>query len=777
MNFLHELTQRMSRPKGILLMGIVATSACGGPRTTDPTATQLQISPKALTLEAGSTNQFVAVSTPAGNGRPITWTSSNPAVATVSENGMVTGVAAGTATIMAASDGANAGSAVTITAPARQLQLSPQAVTIPPAEKAQIFVASTPADNDNMPVTWVTSNDAVATVTDMGVVTGVAAGRATITAASDGATAASTVTVTDPPGGQVRISPEAVTVGPGEKAQLVVASTPARNDMPVTWTTSNDAVATVSDMGVVTGVAAGRATIVATSDGATATSAVTVTDPPVRRVRISPDAVTVAPGEKAQLVVASTPARNDMPVTWTTSNDAVAVVSDMGVVTGVAAGRATIMATSDGATATSTVTVTDPPVRQVRISPDAVTVEPGEKAQLVVASTPARNDMPVTWATSNDAVATVSDMGVVTGVAAGRATIMATSDGATATSTVTVTDPPPPPQPPQPPQPPGNQLLWVSPQAVTIEPWMTTRLVAGSAVWSEPFPKTWTSSDPAVATVNAYGAVTGVATGRATITVTNEGASAQSEVTVAEGPSGGPAWPNEPPGLMLISDYSFNDPLPIGPDVPVGSRGWGIDNQSGNATQVSDPTVPEGSTNVMQYRYPKGMRDGIGPATTYRQMGGHELYVGFWWKASKPFHPHSSGVNKIAFTFSKSNLLSYINMQGTSEPYSITIHDAPLGNAQTLVPNRTTTPVMLGVWHRIELYEKYSTTASSNDGIVRWWVDGVLNGDYTNLNYAQDAGWGEFQFAATFGGNTGETKAEDDYYWYGRVRLSGPLRR
>src|SRR6185436_5445084 len=170
MNFVNELAQRMSRLKGILLIGFVATSACGGPQSTEPTATSLQVSPKALTLEAGMTNQFVAIPALAGSSRPVTWTSSDPAVVTVSPNGTVTGIAAGTATITASSDGANARAAVTITAPAIRLQLSPQAVTIPPAERVQIFVASTPARN-NVPVTWATSNDAVATVSDMGVVT------------------------------------------------------------------------------------------------------------------------------------------------------------------------------------------------------------------------------------------------------------------------------------------------------------------------------------------------------------------------------------------------------------------------------------------------------------------------------------------------------------------------------------------------------------------------------------------------------------------------------
>ena len=232
------------------------------------------------------------------------------------------------------------------------------------------------------------------------------------------------------------------------------------------------------------------------------------------------------------------------------------------------------------------------------------------------------------------------------------------------------------------------------------------------------------------------------------------------------------AWPNEPAGLIVISDYGFDDPLPVGHSVPVGRSGWRINNESNNATRVGDPTAPLSPINVGQWKYPKGMKDGVGPATMYRPMNGREVYVGFWWKASRPFDPHPSGVNKIAFTWSKSNLLSYINMQGTSEPYSLTIHDAPLGNDQTLFPNVVTSRVMLGVWHRIELYQKYSTTASSNDGIVRWWVDGVLNGSYTTLNFVQDVGFSEFQFAPTYGGNAGAIKSEDDFYRFDHVHIS-----
>jgi uncharacterized protein YjdB len=449
MNFLHTPTQRMSRLKGILLMCIVATSACGGSRSTDPTMTQLQISPKALTLETGQTNQFVVVSAPRGNGLPVvTWISSNPGVATVSETGGVTGVAAGTATIMATSDGANARSIVTVTDPVRQLQISPEAVTLETGQTTQFVVVSTPADND-LPVTWTSSNLAVATVSENGAVTGVAAGTATITAAGGGATARSAVTVKEPSVEQLQISPEAVTLETGQTAQLVIASTPADSHLPVTWTSSNPAVATVHEDGVVNGVAAGSATITATSGGANADAAVTVTEP-VRQLQISPDAVTLESGQTTQFVVVWTPAGKELPVTWASSNPAVATVHENGAVTGVAAGTATITATSGGANAGSAVTVTDPPVTQLQISPQAVTLEAGQTAQFAVVGVTITGQTlsvgNVNWSSSDTEVANVNGSGLVTARAAGAATITATSQGKSGTATafsVTTNTPPP----------------------------------------------------------------------------------------------------------------------------------------------------------------------------------------------------------------------------------------------------------------------------------------------------------------------------------------------
>jgi len=131
-------------------------------------------------------------------------------------------------------------------------------------------------------------------------------------------------------------------------------------------------------------------------------------------------------------------------ITWTTSDAAVAVVSSQGIVTAVApGGPVTITATSEGKTGTATVSVVVPVVTAVSVSPDVAAVGVGGTVALtatvvdqngVVIASPA-----VTWSTSNSAIATVSEAGVVTGVAAGGpVTITASSSGKSGTASVTV---------------------------------------------------------------------------------------------------------------------------------------------------------------------------------------------------------------------------------------------------------------------------------------------------------------------------------------------------
>ena len=126
-------------------------------------------------------------------------------------------------------------------------------------------------------------------------------------------------------------------------------------------------------------------------------------------------------------------------------------------------------------------------------------------------------------------------------------------------------------------------------------------------------------------------------------------------------------------------------------------------------------------------------------------------------------------MNKVAFwqtpTWGSS---ADIQMYGPGPYYLHVVTQFPAGTFR-LTPNATATPVQLGAWHRVEWHMKYGSGGA--DGVVEWWLDGVLQGRYTNVQTPNDAGFIEYQFSPTWGGNDG-TKTEDDYYLYDHVKLS-----
>lgn len=242
-------------------------------------------------------------------------------------------------------------------------------------------------------------------------------------------------------------------------------------------------------------------------------------------------------------------------------------------------------------------------------------------------------------------------------------------------------------------------------------------------------------------------------------------------------------WPNEPAGSTLITDWSFNTisgPLP-------GPR-W---RNNGGSLIVSDVTAPLSPTNVLKFPYPVGFLSGYAPDTVYFPLNNlSEIYFGYWWKASNPWHAHSSFINKIAFQFTDltgGQLIQIMFGNGGSEPYRVMsslefngVDNSHLGNGYGDAPgtwqlfgNASEGKVTLGHWHRIEVYIKKGTSSSSKNGIIRWWVDGILVGNFSNVNYPTPP-FIEYQFSPTWGGAVGARKSEEDYYYYDHVRISQP---
>jgi len=329
------------------------------------------------------------------------------------------------------------------------------------------------------------------------------------------------------------------------------------------------------------------------------------------------------------------------------------------------------------------------------------------------------------------------------------------------------------------------QIL-VSPNAILLFPTQSQQFAAyarTAAGDSTTVAVTWSATAGTISPSGLYtpGPAGGVYEVRAT--ATQGGPSGVASVTVSDGPppSSG-SWPNEPAGFSLISDYGFGDVIPVTNDpIALGSSGWQAQwNTAGNGTLIADAGAPVSLGGVYQVRYPMGFVDGTAPSTVEHPLPSRptELYWGVWWKPSNPFQSDASGVNKIAFIWTPSGNTDLIYFDLSPNPWRIrAMDDLYAGGGPDAgkrdEPNVTTTVITLGQWHRIEIYVKYSTGANA-DGILKWWVDGVLNGTYTNLKMVQDGGFNSVSFSPTYGGAGGDVKTETDYYWFDHTRLSRP---
>jgi len=167
-------------------------------------------------------------------------------------------------------------------------------------------------------------------------------------------------------------------------AQVQDGSGAAVPGASVTWTVQDPKIVSVSATGVVTALALGSSQVAANAFGKSGLAMITVTKPPVASVRLQADRADIAVDATLQLSASALDANGaampDRAIDWTTSNPGIASVNGSGLVTGVAAGTATITATSEGKSSNATVTVSQV-VARVDVSPASVSVQAGQSRQ------------------------------------------------------------------------------------------------------------------------------------------------------------------------------------------------------------------------------------------------------------------------------------------------------------------------------------------------------------------------------------------------------------
>ena len=323
----------------------------------------------------------------------------------------------------------------------------------------------------------------------------------------------------------VKLNQTSLALETGNTANLIATVEPAGAVGSVSWSSSNDAIASVAD-GVVTAKSAGSATITAKISTFSATCTVTVSDPYVKVASVTLDktSLELVEGDAAQLTATVAPDNaTDKTVTWKSSDTKVATVSASGEVVAVAEGKATITAAAGDASASCEVAVAKKviAVESISLNETALELTEGETATLTATVLPENaTDKTVTWTSDTPAVATVAD-GVVTAVAEGTAKITAKAGDASVLCSVTV----------------KKKVIAV--ESVTLDPTSLELTVGGTAALTATvLPEnatdktvTWSCDNTAVATV-ADGVVTAVAEGTAKVTAHAGDASAVCTVTV-----------------------------------------------------------------------------------------------------------------------------------------------------------------------------------------------------------------------------------------------------
>ncbi|MCR1871299.1 Ig-like domain-containing protein [Longicatena caecimuris] len=442
----------------------------------------VKLSAISKTMYRGETTKLTATSS---NKKPVSWTSSDPTIASVDSNGTIKTLKNGTVKISASANGGKAACTITVKEP---IQISATTSSIYRGKTTTL--KAIPAYSTT--ITWMSSNPLIATVSSNGVVTGKKAGTVTITAKAFGKSVAKTIKVVEP---SLKVT-GSTSLYRGKTTTLKATTSYSTK---VTWTSSKPSIATVSSNGVVTGKKAGTVTITAKAFGKSVTKTIKVVEPSLKVT----GSTSLYRGKTTTLKATTS---YSTKVTWTSSKPSIATVSSNGVVTGKKAGTVTITAKAFGKSVTKTIKVVEPSLKVT----GSTSLYRGKTTTLKATTSYSTK---VTWKSSNSSIATVSSTGVVTGKKAGTVYIYANAYGKSVKYKLTIKEP----------------ALKLNKSSSSIYKGKTTTLKATTSYRTK---VTWKSSNSSIATVSSTGVVTGKKAGTAYIYANAYGKSVKCKVTV-----------------------------------------------------------------------------------------------------------------------------------------------------------------------------------------------------------------------------------------------------
>jgi uncharacterized protein YjdB len=346
-------------------------------------------------------------------------------------------LAGATLAAAACSDPASSGT------PVERVDVQPASLTITAGETGVLAVQLYDASGnllDPRAVFWSSQDTSVASVNPAGLVTAIAPGKVQIAASIDGKSDVASVAVTRDRIILVRILPASGSVSVGNTLQLDAEARTGGgqvvDDPAVSWSSSNPAVATVNTAGLVTAHAAGSVSIRASVDDAEGAAVINVVPVPIAQIVVTPQSANLLAGQAVPFTATASDAAGNVltgrTFVWSSSDDAVAVVSSSGRVQTLTAGTVIITASAEGKSGTATINISQPPatVATVEMNPSTASITVSQTVQITATPRDSQGNplsVPVAWASSDSSVAVPNGSGLVTGLAPGNATITATA--------------------------------------------------------------------------------------------------------------------------------------------------------------------------------------------------------------------------------------------------------------------------------------------------------------------------------------------------------------
>jgi uncharacterized protein YjdB len=431
----------------------------------------IAVTPTNPSVAKGSPVQFTATGTFSDNSiqditSQVTWASATTTVATISNaagsKGLATTINVGTSTISATLSAVTGSTVLTVTAATLQsISVTPATPSRPVGISLGFTATGIFTDGTNQDLTtqatWSSSSTGVATISNAagsnGVATPVAPGTTTIRATMGTVSGTTVFTVTPATLNTITVTPANPSIAKGTTQQFAATGNYSDGStfdltQTATWASSMTGVATISNAAGTKGRASaagvGMTNISAAFGGKTGSTVLTVTPATLVSLAVTPTAPSIARGLTQQFVAtgtfsdASTQVLTNS-VTWSSSNTLVASIANVGspgLATGLSVGTSTIQAASGTITATATLGVTDAILVSIAVTPANVSIPRTTTQQFTAAGTFSDSTVvdlttQVTWASSNNAVITISNAALSQGLA----TALASGNNITITAT------------------------------------------------------------------------------------------------------------------------------------------------------------------------------------------------------------------------------------------------------------------------------------------------------------------------------------------------------